>query len=274
MGGDSNADNANVKNIWNTIGNEINHVVGSDQLITYHPSGGASSAQWFNDAEWLDFHTIQSGHCYDIYDANKLLIDSRQATNKPILDSEPRYEEIVRCFSQENDGSRIPVDEVREIAYRQIFSGAFGHTYGHQSIWKLDVDSRNDPVGGEAEESWKKSLNDDGAVYMKHLSKLMRSRPLLNRVPDQSIVLNDDEVRATKGDGYVFVYLPKGGSVTVQLGKISGSHVKAWWYNPKTGQATEIGTYENSGTQVFPSGSDDMVLVLDDTSKSYVTPGN
>jgi hypothetical protein len=54
---------------------------------------------------------------------------------------------------------------------------------------------------------------------------------------------------------------------------VSGTQVKAWWVNPTTGDATEIGTYETSGTKIFTTGIDDMVLVLDDIAKAYETPG-
>jgi len=68
------------------------------------------------------------------------------------------------------------------------------------------------------------------------------------------------------------VYLPTGGSVTVNLNKIASS-VKAWWYNPRNGNATRI-TGSLSGTQVFNANtSNDMVLVLDDASRGFTVPG-
>ena len=30
----------------------------------------------------------------------------------------------------------------------------------------------------------------------------------------------------------------------MDLTKISGEKVRAWWFNPRTGEATEIGSYE------------------------------
>jgi len=275
VGGDSNAKEDTSKKIWNNLGNAIKKVVGTKQLISYHPSGGKSSSEWFHDEPWLDFNMIQSGHCDEITKANKTLTTHRKATTIPIIDAEPRYEEIVRCFGRTSDGNdRITSDEVREIAYTQLFSGAFGHTYGHHSIWQMHEDNSNtNNTGGIALQIWKEALDDEGATYMGYVAKLMRSRPLLNRVPDPSIIKTGHAI-STRGVGYAFIYLPKGGEITVNLGKISGTQVKAWWFNPKTGDAQEIKTYPNEGTQLFnTNGQEDMVLVLDDISKSYDTPG-
>ncbi len=85
-------------------------------------------------------------------------------------------------------------------------------------------------------------------------------------------------MRATRGQGYAFYYLPNGGNITAQLGKLSGKKVKAWWYNPRNGQATAIGKYKNSGTKTFASSGtvgrgNDWVLVLDDVRQKYGKPG-
>jgi hypothetical protein len=51
----------------------------------------------------------------------------------------------------------------------------------------------------------------------------------------------------------------------------------AWWFNPRTGQATGIGSFENKGERLFtppePGEMSDWVLVLDDASKGYPAPG-
>ena len=58
---------------------------------------------------------------------------------------------------------------------------------------------------------------------------------------------------------------------------IGGSKVKAWWFNPRDGKATQIGAFENEGEREFtppnPGELLDWVLVLDDAAKSYPAPG-
>jgi hypothetical protein len=54
--------------------------------------------------------------------------------------------------------------------------------------------------------------------------------------------------------------------------------VKAWWFNPRNGEATAIGTFEPAGEREFtppdPGEMIDWVLVLDDASKNYPPPGS
>jgi hypothetical protein len=58
---------------------------------------------------------------------------------------------------------------------------------------------------------------------------------------------------------------------------IQGSRVKAWWFNPRNGEAAAIGEFANTGTREFnpPEGGEilDWVLVLDDNSKNFPKPG-
>jgi len=53
--------------------------------------------------------------------------------------------------------------------------------------------------------------------------------------------------------------------------------VRAWWYNPRTGEATEIGELPHTGVRQFqppnPGEALDWVLVLDDVSKHFPRPG-
>ena len=53
--------------------------------------------------------------------------------------------------------------------------------------------------------------------------------------------------------------------------------MKAWWFNPRDGKATAIGTFPNTGERAFtpPDAGEllDWVLVLDDAAKGYAAPG-
>jgi hypothetical protein len=53
--------------------------------------------------------------------------------------------------------------------------------------------------------------------------------------------------------------------------------VIAWWYNPRTGEATKIGSLERTGTREFmppnPGEMLDWVLVLDSSAANYPSPG-
>ena len=74
------------------------------------------------------------------------------------------------------------------------------------------------------------------------------------------------------------IYCPVGRAFEVRMGKITGGKVRCWWYDPRTGEAQEIGTFPNTGTRKFrsPDKGDglDWILVLDDAAKKYPPPGS
>jgi hypothetical protein len=79
-------------------------------------------------------------------------------------------------------------------------------------------------------------------------------------------------IQATRGRSYAFVYLPQGGAVTIKSGILSGKKMRAWWFNPRNGQAQKILEYRNRGPQTFTAPGaggrgNDWILVLDDTSQ-------
>ena len=100
---------------------------------------------------------------------------------------------------------------------------------------------------------WPKALDLPGAWDMLHVRNLLLSRPVLGRVPDQSLVVGDpgsgaDHVQATRhsSGSYAMVYLPTGKNVTVDAKSLSGQRLKAWWFDPRTGQATAIGEFDRT----------------------------
>jgi len=63
----------------------------------------------------------------------------------------------------------------------------------------------------------------------------------LARVPDQSLLVEaktgPEHRRACRGAGYMFVYLPQGGPVTLNLQALLTLSSVPWWYDPRTGDA-------------------------------------
>jgi hypothetical protein len=76
---------------------------------------------------------------------------------------------------------------------------------------------------------------------------------------------------------YAMVYAPVGRPFKVRMDKITGDKVKAWWFNPRNGEAIVIGEFSNTGEREFnppnPGESLDWILVLDDAAKNYPAPG-
>jgi len=283
--------NVSKKLAWEALGSAIKKVVKEKQLMTFHVRGISSSSDRFNEGEatWIDFDMSQSGHCQEMARGVGVTTSDYLKGNKPTVDAESRYEDIVECFylslakrPKPNEEYRFIAKDVRKMAYKQIFSGAFGHTYGHQSIWHMspkaqpnhEIDLYSTTMG------WKDALKAKGATQMGYIVKLMKSRDMLSRIPDNTMIENnsttemdEENAVATRGDGYAFVYIPKGGKVTVKLGIISGETLNATWFNPSTGETKKIETLVNSGSKNFDTeGTKDMVLILDDASKDYKNP--
>ena len=63
-------------------------------LITYHPTGRQSSSFWFQNAPWLNFNFIQSGHFIQNNNYELVTADYAKSPVKPTMDAEPGYENI------------------------------------------------------------------------------------------------------------------------------------------------------------------------------------
>jgi hypothetical protein len=135
---------------------------------------------------------------------------------------------------------------------------------------------------------------------MRFLKQLMESRPFLNRIPDQSILLERnstlvphsdkgqlhmqatrDGTKAGRDATYLMVYMAIGQSVKLNSGVIPAKRLMLWWYDPRTGSAIPVGEQENTGivetswsTMPWHNGAGpDWVLVVDDASRNYPPPG-
>ncbi|TLV03218.1 glycoside hydrolase family 140 protein [Dyadobacter luticola] len=281
MGGDRNprAGTRDIE-IWRAMATGIEAGVGGADkaLITYHPQPNKEgSAEWFYNESWFDFNMFQTGHCRDspIYDNIKGSYD-RQLI-KPVIDGEPIYEDHPVCFNAKENGTSSAYD-VRKSAYLDLLAGAFGHTYGCHDIWQMY--SPNREAVNAPHIFWQQALDLPGALEMKYVRRLIESRPMLDRVPDQSVIdaANADlpaaqRVQASRGKDYIFVYSTAGKAFSVNPGKISGSQLTAFWYDPRSGKIKDAGQFDNkTAAQFTPPTSGyghDWVLVIDDASKNY-----
>ena len=249
-------------------------------LMSFHPRGGQTSSTSFHNDPWLDFNMQQNGHGqpWRSLPWERLTADYNRTPIKPVLDGEPLYEDHPLAFRAREFGYSFDA-HVRQFAYADVFSGACGHTYGNHAVWQMYAPGRS-PVNGPLM-YWYQAIHRPGAAQMQYVRALVESRPYLSRVPDQSLIPEplegSDRITATRGDGYLLVYSPQGRRFTVRMGKISGIKVKAWWYNPRSGAATPIDTFDNEGLREFTPPSEgfgsDWVLVLDDLSKDFPAPG-
>jgi hypothetical protein len=271
----------------NGIQNQDDNADYTTTCMTYHAYD--SSSHWFHNDEWIDFHMWGSYHS-DFY-LQRAYMQAENDWNlpnpKPTINGEPAYEEHPVNWLNAN-GIFLEYD-IRQIAYWSVFAGACGHTYGAHPIWQFyDIEKKPE---SPTYSTWKEALHFPGARQIQHLKHLIESRPMLERIPDQSLITSgqgtgSNHVRATRGNDYAFIYIPTGSEITIQMGKISGETVTAWWYNPRRGESVKIGDFPNHGLQKFdPPGISkemprvqtgrgcDWILVLDNKTATYPPPG-
>lgn len=276
---------------WEALANAIRSV-DKNHLMTFHPRGRTTSAEWFNNAEWLDFNMFQSGHRrygQRWGDGDYPIEENTEEDNwrfversfsktpiKPIIDGEPIYEDIPQGL-HDPDETRWNDNDVRRYAYWSVFAGSFGHTYGHNSIMQFIRPGVGAAYG--AKKAWYDALEDPGFNQMQHLKNLMLAFPFFERIPDQGVIAGKngeryDRAIATRGNDYLLVYNYTGRPMEIDLTKISGVKKNVWWYSAKSGKLEYIGEFDNKVTPFqhdsgYVSGND-QVLIAVDASKDYV----
>ena len=286
------------KNLLIAVARGLRDAHGGTQLMTIHPGVARTSSADFHQEPWLDLNMLQSGHMIDSsahqLPENHALIsnDYARLPVKPVLDGESIYEDTPDAvwIVKHVKGSRAGPDTIRRKAYWSVFSGACGHTYGHNDVYGFFqpafpgqvLSLTTQPSGPGQRGDWRTALAAVGARQMRHLRALIESRPFLTHSPDPSLLVDapvdpPNHVAALRGDGYALIYTPTGNPLRVWLDKLSGKEVKAWWYNPRDGHATAIGEFPNTGQREFvpPDKGEmlDWVLVLDDASRNFPPPG-
>lgn len=281
MGGDRPVETEQHRLIFRAMAEGVRAGDGGAHLITYHPQGRKSSAQFVHDEPWLDFNQLQSGHgSKNFANYRMLAADYAKQPVKPCMDAEPCYED----HPVREKGSQEWFDEwdVRKACYWGLFSGAMGHTYGAHSIWQM-WDGRAKPCA-DPRHTWKDGLQLLGSTQVGHARRLVLSRPWLTRVPDQTLLASPEKegaehLQATRDQAgtYAMIYSPRGTAFSVDLSKFKAANFRAWWWDPRTGFAQSAGEVKNTGTVEFkpPRTGDslDWVLVLDDPAQGYPEPG-
>ena len=275
--------------IWEALATSIKSV-DHRHLMTFHPRGRYTSAHWWSKASWIDFHTFQSGHrCYgqrmgdkdypipnNTEEDNWMYVDSTWAYKpiKPVLDDEPIYEGIPKGLHHIDKGF-WQASDVRRYAYWSVFAGSCGHTYGHNAI--MQFYRKGYPPAYHNSIEWTEAIKAPGFNQMKYLKRLILALPYFERVPDQSIVLNNgtqyERLAATRGNDYLLVYNYTSRDMKIDLRKITGDKKKVWWMDARTGKMTYLGLFENKVLTFRPhktsEGIEDGVLIAIDASKNY-----
>ena len=308
LGGDWYPDK--VEDIWRAMAAGIAAGDGGVHLKTYHPTGIQSSGNWFHNDAWLDFNMVQSRHMVLNRTYDLIATEWDRMPPKPVVEGESVYEGIVDELIAYQPGVPLIQDrDVRRAAYCSVFAGAAGYAYGSQGVWEHTSPAPGAPARASSSSgyglppiSFQEAMQRPAGSQMQYLRALMESRPMLTRVPDQWLIVNDplsttDRIQACRSsDGsYIFVYSASGKPVRVRLRDkihdvLSGKAYKAYWYDPRQGTSTLIGQFSRTepgdrpadvrrgdiSREFAPPSSgpgNDWVLVLDDMEKNFPPPG-
>ena len=166
-----------------------------------------------------------------------------------------RSTRTIRSRSTRREFGHSIAADVRRPLYWNLFTGAFGHTYGHHSVWQMWTPGRtpvNNPLlpwqrghrparrGADAARAGAARV---AAVSHPHPGPRRSSRPRSpTSMPGAGRYHFAVDARrrpaatrwSTRRSGRTF---------SVRMSAITGPTVKAWWFNPRTGTATAIGTF-------------------------------
>lgn len=221
---------------------------GGKFLKTLHPSGASSSSAYVHDAAWLDFNMMQSGHgfpspaCFDMMAA-----DYARVPTKPVMDGEPCYEDHPINFKTEND--YYDAYNVRLAAYRNLFSGACGNTYGHHAVWQF---RREDETDDYCPCPWTAALHRPGAEKLHIYRDFIRDNDLTAFRPVYDAVTpnphDTNYVAAMVSDTAAYLYIPAGAPVHLNREAIGFTPKQIVTFSP------EDGTYSEQTAKLLPDG--------------------
>ncbi len=284
-GGDCRRLDPEVVAIWRALAQGVRQGDGGRHLMTYHTWGGDSSGRYWHDEDWLSFNSEQNGHDAHPDVWNRIATDRERRPTRPVIDIEPCYEEIPIGFNHRLNGWGSAWN-VRWFAWIEILAGTCGHTYGCNGVWQMYALGREKAC--DARTTWFDSMQLPGAWDMGHLRDLLLSRPFPSLQPCQELLVGpagsgpERRQAARAADGsWAAIYSAQGRPFTIDLTLIPAPRIRAWWYDPRSGIAQEIGIVERhpeAGFQPPTAGGDggydqDWLLVADDAERGYPPPG-
>ena len=220
-------------------------------LITYHPSGEASSTDFLADAPYMDFHSLQSSHSFGGYKSADMVISSIKKTSAPVLDAECFYEDFPIGFNTDW-GYRFTPKDIRKRIYSNMIAGALGHTYGHQSVWCF-----NDEPDDEYLYSWKQALDRPAANQMRFINRFIENADITD-MQTSDITVNVPSMADEKH----LIFYTENNCPTFLDFKESHKTISVKWFNPENGVFTEPYTECGSHITLYNPFSEDGACIV------------
>lgn len=218
-----------------------------DHLISFHPAGGNSSSDYFNDYPWLDFNMVQVFGPESPKHYSWMLSDYSKTPVRPTMLAEP-------CYEDNDDMGTPPVMnsayQVRRAISWGFLSGGCGLFYGHKNVYKYT-----------SKPNWKDMLSRPAFIQYSSICAFFGRREWHKLVPDVSHKLlisgfGDDGSmdRAAAGlasDGsFAIIYIPSSRFITINMNCFNSAK-SIRWYDPTNNKYTIVGRYLNKGNLEF-----------------------
>jgi hypothetical protein len=198
--------------------------------IHYRPHGVNNH---FQDADWLDFQSCQTGH--EAEHVQERVADMwRNRPVKAVLNGEPTYEHSGRRGKAEGWWQG---DE----AWRNLCAGGtMGVVYGAASLWQWRLhpdESGFLPYFLADDAGWRQALDFEGSRYVGLVGRILAGLPLVDMGPDW---LSAIAMRALSVPGrFLLCYRANGGLVSVRDDTVSLDYRVV---DPRTGEVVAAGT--------------------------------
>jgi hypothetical protein len=235
----------------------IEETAGS-QLFTVHNGRFQSGLTAYTAENWID---LNSTYASETTSAAYLKPDFQR--NYPFYFIEGTYE---------NSGATSA--QLRGQMYLPVLMGAMGSFFGNYPLFNFESGWDNSDI-----------LESQGSKDLKRSGEFFKSRAWDKLIPDLNHTLltagygdlNNGSYGAaaiTRDGSSAVMYVPDYRELTVNLTLISGAQTHVWWYQPSTGNVTDMKLISDSPSQSFvPPSSGDWLLVLDDATKGLGSPG-
>lgn len=191
-------------------------------LMTYHTchemeTGRCSTfSYWTEDDAWIRFIMLQSGHGIEVHNDELIREEHIRHPDMPVWDGESAYEAMPSQWPITDQTSFHGADVVRKKSYPALFSGAFGYTYGHASVWCTISEKERNAVTGK---TWSEALDSPGGLEVKVLRDFLEAYPAETFIPcgdlslfrdsDDKSVKNGRQACVSKDGRILLVYYPE-----------------------------------------------------------------
>ena len=287
LGGDRPIESEAQRAILEAMAHGLRTGDGGAHLITFHPTGGSGSSQYFHDAAWLDVNMRQNGHAAEYTGRYDQTGQTTIACRPNRYSTESRFTKTIQSRSiRRSTGTRLLLTcaalcigtcSAGPLVTRTAITpcGNSGRRDGTNQQPVDAVDRRCRPAG------WCPDAARSRAARIATVSHARAGRHDCGRRAgaDQHAGFGAVSFSGTRdADGsFAMVYAPVGRSFAVRMTAVTGPQVTAWWFSPRDGHATRIGTFPApvSARSRRPESGEllDWVLVLDDARKNYPPPG-